>query len=265
MNVFEQIGSRVIDHLSYVGGLTTQFWYGLRASPRVLPVVGKRGRWRATMRQVVAVGVDALPTVAVMSVCAGFILALQAGAELKRFGALQYVMDTVAIGFTRELGPLLTAFVVGGRSGSAFSAEIGTMTVTSEIDALRTMAVDPMEFVLAPKFVATAIAVPCLTVMSNAFGLLAGWVFMYITSKTPLGMFLRYCAESVEMHDILTGIVKSIVFAGIIANVGCMEGFRTRGGPDAVGRSATSAVVRCTFLVIFADVFFTALFYLTKD
>jgi len=265
MNIVEKIGSRVIDHLSYVGGLTTQFWYGLRASPRVLPVVGKRGRWRAAMRQMVAVGVDALPTVAVMSICAGFILALQAGAELKRFGALQYVMDTVAIGFTRELGPLLTAFVVGGRSGSAFSAEIGTMTVTSEIDALRTMAVDPMEFVLAPKFVATAIAVPCLTVMSNAFGLLAGWAFMYITSKTALGMFLRYCAESVAMHDIVTGIVKSIVFAGIIANVGCMEGFRTSGGPDAVGRSATSAVVRCTFLVIFADVFFTALFYLTKD
>ena len=264
MNALENIGGRVIDHLSYVGGLTMQLWYAAKASPRVFPIIGKRGRWRTAIGQMAAIGVDALPTVAVMSVCAGFILALQAGAELKRFGALQYVMDTVAIGFTRELGPLLTAFVVGGRSGSAFSAEIGTMVVTSEIDALRTMAVDPVEFVLAPKFVAAMITVPCLTIMSNVFGLLAGWVFMYINTKITIGMFVRYCAESVAMRDIVTGMLKSLVFATIIVNVGCMEGFRTRGGPDAVGRSATSAVVRSTFLIILADVFFTAIFYLTK-
>ena len=264
MNVVDDIGSRVIDHLSYVGGLTMQFWAALRASPRVWPIGGKRGRWRATIRQMAAIGVDALPTVAVMSLCAGYILAMQAGAELRRFGALQYVMDTVAIGFTRELGPLLTAFVVGGRSGSAFSAEIGTMVVTSEIDALRTMAVDPNEFVLAPKFVATMITVPCLTVMSNAFGMLAGWGFMFITSKTTLLMFLRYCAESIELRDVFMGVLKSFVFATIIVNVGCMEGFRTHGGPDAVGRSATSAVVKSTFLIILADVFFTAIFYLTN-
>jgi len=264
MNLVESIGSRVIDHLSYVGGLTMQLWAGLRASPRVWPIGGKRGRWRTAISQMATVGVDALPTVAVMSLCAGFILAMQAGAELRSFGALQYVMDTVAIGFTRELGPLLTAFVVGGRSGSAFSAEIGTMVVTSEIDALRTMAVDPNEFVLAPKFVATIITVPCLTVMSNAFGMLAGWGFMFISSKTTLPMFLRYCAESIELRDVFTGVLKSLVFATIIVNVGCMEGFRTRGGPDAVGRSATSAVVKSTFLIILADVFFTAIFYLTK-
>lgn len=264
MNVVENIGSRVIDRLSYVGGLTMQFWFGVRASPRVLPVVGKRGRWQIAVRQMAVIGVEALPTIAVMSVCAGFILALQTGAELRKFGALQYVMDTIAIGFSRELGPLLTAFVVGGRSGSAFSAEIGTMVVTSEIDALRTMAVDPIEFVLAPKYVAAMIVVPCLTIMSNLFGLLAGWVFMYINTKITIGMFLRYCAESVDMKDIVTGMLKSLVFATIIVNVGCMEGFRTHGGPDAVGRSATSAVVKSTFLVILADVFFTAIFYLTK-
>jgi len=101
MNLVESIGSRVIDHLSYVGGLTMQLWAGLRASPRVWPIGGKRGRWRTAISQMATVGVDALPTVAVMSLCAGFILAMQAGAELRRFGALQYVMDTVAIGFTR--------------------------------------------------------------------------------------------------------------------------------------------------------------------
>jgi len=264
MNILDAIGSRVIHDLAYVGGIAMQFWAGLCASPHVLPFVGKRGRWRAAMGQMAAIGVDALPTVAIMSVCAGFILAMQAGAELRRFGALQYVMDAVAIGFTRELGPLLTAFVVGGRSGSAFSAEIGTMVVTSEIDALRTMAIDPIEFVLAPKYVAAMIVVPCLTSMSNAFGILAGAGFMYISTKITLAMYLRYVFNSIVLRDVLTGLLKSLVFATIIVNVGCMEGFRTRGGPDAVGRSATSAVVRSTFLIILADVFFTAIFYLVR-
>ena len=264
MNLLEAVGSRVIRDLSYVGGLTIQFWLALCASPRVLPIVGKRGRWQTAIRQMAAIGVEALPIVGVMSVCAGFILAMQAGAELRRFGALQYVMDTVAIGFTRELGPLLTAMVVSGRSGSAFSAEIGTMVVTSEIDALRTMAIDPIEFVLAPKYVAAMITIPCLTVMSNTFGILAGAAFMYISTKITLAMYLRYVFNAIVLRDVWTGLLKSAVFAAIIVNVGCMEGFRVRGGPDAVGRSATSAVVRSTFLVILADVFFTAVFYLVR-
>jgi phospholipid/cholesterol/gamma-HCH transport system permease protein len=262
MNVLEAIGSRVINDLAYVGGLTIQFWSGLRASPRVLPFVGKRGRWLAAIRQMVAIGVDGLPMVAVMSVCAGFILAMQVGSELKRWGALQYVMDTVAIGFTRELGPILTALVVSGRSGSAFSAEIGTMKVTSEIDALRTMAIDPIEFVMTPKYVAAMITIPCLTILSSTFGILAGAAFMYITTKIRLSMYLRYIFNSIDLNDVLTGLLKSVVFATIIVNVGCMEGFRTQGGADAVGRSATSAVVRSTLLVILADAFFTAIFYL---
>ncbi len=262
MNVLEAIGRNVIHQLAYVGGLTTQFWRGLRASPRVMPLVGKRGRWRTAIRQMAAIGVDALPMVGLMSVCTGFILAMQTGAELRRFGALQYVMDVLAVGFTRELGPLLTALIVSGRSGSAFSAEIGTMVVTSEIDALRTMALDPIEFVLAPKFVAAMITIPCLTIMSCAFGMLAGAGFMYISTKITLAMYLRYVFNSINLHDVFTGLLKSLVFAIIIVNVGCMEGFRTRGGPDAVGRSATAAVVRSTYLVILADVFFTAIFYL---
>jgi phospholipid/cholesterol/gamma-HCH transport system permease protein len=262
MNVLEAIGSRVIHDLSYVGGLTIQFWSGLRSSPRVLPFTGRRGRWLAAMNQMAAIGVDAIPIVGIMSVCAGFILAMQIGSELKRWGALQYVMDTVAIGFTRELGPLLTALVVSGRSGSAFSAEIGTMEVTSEIDALRTMAIDPIEFVMTPKYVAAMIVIPCLTILSNAFGILAGAGFMYMTTKIRLSMYLHYIYNSIDLQDVLSGMLKSLVFATIIVNVGCMEGFRTRGGADAVGRSATSAVVRSTFMVILADAFFTAIFYL---
>src|SRR5262249_42287180 len=211
-----------------------------------------------------AIGVDALPMIAIVSGCAGFIVALQSGAELRRFGALQLVIDILTIGFIRELGPLLTAIVVSSRSGSAFSAEIGTMVVTSEIDALRTMALDPIDIVVAPKFVASMIVVPCLTIMSSLSGILAGAVFMFLSTKMPVGIYARSVANAIVMRDLFTGLLKSVAFAAIIVQVGCVEGFKVRGGPDAVGRSTTSAVVKSTFLVIVADLFFTALFYMTR-
>lgn len=264
MKVLEDIGRSVIRQLSYVGGLTIQFWSSLRAAPRVLPVVGTRARWITAIRQMSAIGVDALPMIATVSISTGFIFAMQSGAELKRFGALQLVIDIVAIGFTRELGPLLTAIVVSSRSGSAFSAEIGTMVVTNEISVLRTMGIDPIEFVLAPKYVAGMITVPCLTIMSNLFGILAGGAFMYFSTKMTLLMYFRDVANAIVLRDVFTGLVKSLGFATIVVHVGCMEGFRVRGGPDAVGRSTTSAVVKSTLLVIVADLVFTAIFYLTN-
>jgi len=264
MSILERIGSGAIHGLTDVGELSMQFWAGLRATPRVLPLVGKRGRWQTAIRQMAAIGVDALPMIGIVSGCAGFIFAMQSGAELRRFGAMQLVIDIVAIGFTRELGPLLTAIVVSGRSGSAFSAEIGTMVVTSEIDALRTMALDPIEFVLGPKYIAAMITVPCLTIMSNVFGILAGAVFMSLSANMTFSMYLRYAAHAIVLSDVFTGLVKSVAFATIIVHVGCMEGFKVRGGPDAVGRATTSAVVKSTFLVILADLFFTAIFYMTR-
>jgi phospholipid/cholesterol/gamma-HCH transport system permease protein len=175
---------------------------------------------------------------------------------------MKLVVDLVSIGFTRELGPLLAAIAVSGRSGSAFSAEIGSMVVTEEIDALRTMAIDPVEFLLAPKYLAMLIMLPCLTILSNACGILAGALFMRFSMEMSFGMYLRNVIESIVLRDVMTGLLKSLVFATIIVQVGCMEGFRVRGGPDAVGRSATAAVVKSTFLVILADVGFTAIFYL---
>ena len=264
MNVFEDIGGAVVQNFAYVGGLSDQFWSGIRALPRVLPIIGKRGRWQAAIRQMAAIGVAALPMIAIMAASTGMILALQGAAELRRFGALRYVIDLVAMGFTRELGPLLTAIVVSGRSGSAFSAEIGTMMVTNEIDALRTMALDPIEFVVAPKYLAAIVMVPCLTIMCNVFGILAGAGFMYLSTKMTLGIYIKYVLDSILLRDVLSGLIKSLAFATIIVHVGCMEGFRVRGGPEAVGRSTTSAVVRSTFLVILADLFFTAFFYLAR-
>jgi phospholipid/cholesterol/gamma-HCH transport system permease protein len=261
--LLEGVGQKTLNHLDYVGSLNIQLWATLRAMGASLPIVGNRYRWQATVRQMLQIGVDALPMVGLMAVCSGFILAMQGASELRRFGALHYVIDLVAVGFTRELGPLLTAIAVSGRSGSAFAAEIGTMKVTEELDALRVMALEPVEFLLAPKYLAALIAVPCLSIVSNVCGILAGGLFMFFSTRLSLILYLRYVLTSIELRDVIAGLIKSVAFATIIAHVGCLEGFRVRGGPDAVGTSTTSAVVKSTFLVIVADAVFTAIFYFT--
>src|SRR5580700_4418127 len=174
--VLDGIGQRTLTELDYVGSLNIQLWATLRAMVKSLPFVGNRHRWQASVRQMMEIGVEAVPMVSLMAVCAGFILAMQGASELRHFGALHYVIDLVAVGFTRELGPLLTAIAVSGRSGSAFSAEIGTMMVTEEVDALRVMAFEPVEFVLAPKYLAALIMVPCLSIAANVCGILAGGI-----------------------------------------------------------------------------------------
>jgi phospholipid/cholesterol/gamma-HCH transport system permease protein len=262
-NVLEDVGRSTINQLEYVGSVNIQWSSTLRSMVSALPLVGNRYRWRASVQQMLEIGVDALPMVALMAICSGFILALQGASELRRFGAVHYVIDLVAVGFTRELGPLLTAIAVSGRSGSAFAAEIGTMKVTEELDSLRVMALEPIEFVLAPKYLAALIAVPCLSVISNACGILAGGMFMFFSTHLSLNLYLRDVFESIELRDVITGLIKSVAFATIIAQVSCLEGFRVAGGADSVGRSTTSAVVKSTFLVIVADFVFTAIFYFT--
>ncbi len=257
----ERVGRTTLDRLEYVGSLNIQLWNTLRSMTRALPFVGNRYRWKTALHQMLQIGVDALPMVALMAISTGFILAMQGAAELRRFGAIHYVIDLVAVGFTREIGPLLTAIAVSGRSGSAFAAEIGTMKVTEEVDALRVMAFDPVEFVLAPKFLAALVAVPCLSILCGLFGIVAGGVFMFFSTHLSFPLYMRYVLTSIQLRDVVSGMIKSLAFATIIAQVGGLEGFRVRGGPDAVGRSTTAAVVKATFLVIIADAVFTAIFY----
>src|SRR6202451_1431113 len=190
--VLDTVGSSTVGYLEYIGGLVIQTGKIIRALRKTFPVIGSASRWKSAIGQMLAVGVDAIPMVGVMAVCSGFILAMQGATELRRFGAIQLVIDLVTIGFTRELGPLLTAIAVSGRSGSAFSAEIGTMVVTEEIDALRTMGIDPVEFVLAPKYLAALIMVPCLSIASNVCGILAGGIFMFFSTHLGLGLYFCY-------------------------------------------------------------------------
>jgi phospholipid/cholesterol/gamma-HCH transport system permease protein len=262
-NVLEDAGRRTLNELDYVGSLNIQLWSTLRAMKRALPFVGNRYRWRTTVQQMLEIGYDAMPMVSLMAICTGFILAMQGASELRRFGAIHYVIELVAVGFTRELGPLLTAIAVSGRSGSAFAAEIGTMKVTEELDSLQVMALEPIEFVLAPKYLAALISVPCLAVICTFCGIFAGGLFMFFSTRLALSTYFRSVLETIMLRDVIMGLIKSLAFATIIAHVGCLEGFRVRGGPDSVGRSTTSAVVKSTFLVIVADSIFTAIFYFT--
>lgn len=262
MTALEPIGRIVIDAAEEAGALAIQWWRTMGSIRHVLPIVGKRLRWHAAVRQIFAIGASALPMTGTISLCTGFILALQGASELRRFGALQFVVDLVAIGFTRELGPLITALAVSGRSASAISAEIGTMVVTEEIDALRVMGLDPIEFTVAPKFLAALIALPCLTVLSTCCGISAGYLFLAFSQDMSLRVYLHAVAESVLVRDVMMSLIKSLMFGAVIVQVGSLEGRRVSGGPEAVGQAATSAVVKSTFLVIVVDLLATAVFYL---
>jgi phospholipid/cholesterol/gamma-HCH transport system permease protein len=253
----------VIPWVEEVGALTLQFWEVLCKVPRVLPIVGTKRRWRATVEQMLVIGVRALPLVGILSLCTGLILGLQGVMELRRFGAQQFVVEVVTIGFIRELAPLVTAIAVSGRSASAIAAEVGTMVATEEIDALHVMGLNPAELTLAPKYLAALITVPCLTVLSALCGIFAGYVFLFFNADMTFQVYFRAVAELSLLRDGALSIAKSFVFAAIIVQVGCLEGLRVRGGPEGVGRSTTAAVVKSIFFVVFTDLIFTAIAYLT--
>ncbi|MDE0109755.1 MAG: ABC transporter permease [Bryobacterales bacterium] len=261
MTLLESVGRFSIRQAEYIGRLAIQFWYCLRFSVRASPFQGRGLRWQRTLRQMGDIGVRSLPVLCLVSGATGMIMALQAGAELRRFGAMEAIVTMVGTTMTRELGPLMAAIVVIGRSGSAISAEVATMAVTEELDALRAMALDPIDFVLVPKYLAMLVMLPCLTVMSVFSGILAGGVFAYFTLDLTLLAYLSRTAEILLMRDIVSGLVKAVIFGSIIVHVSCLEGFTVSGGPVGVGHSTTSAVVKSIFLVVLADLLCTTFFY----
>jgi phospholipid/cholesterol/gamma-HCH transport system permease protein len=262
MSVVQSLGGGTIDALVYVGRLA-KITAGAGRAVLVEPFRGGKLRLGRAMHQAMAVGVEALPIISLISFFVGLILALQGAYELRRLGALQLVAGAVAISMSRELGPLMTAIVVIGRSGSAFAAEIGTMKVNEEIDALETMALEPVHFLVAPKFLAMLLMMPCLTTWSDFMGVLGGALFGVTNAGFTLGTYLQATLDNLHTRDIMTGLIKSVMFALVITAVGCQEGFSTGLGSEQVGRSTTSAVVNSIFMVIMVDLVFTAIFYFT--
>jgi phospholipid/cholesterol/gamma-HCH transport system permease protein len=260
MQLVAQIGGSVTNGLAYVGGLAS---LGSRAAyyTFVGPFQGKPLRLQRAASQAMDVGVRALPILSLITFFIGLILALQSAYELRQFGAMNYVATAVAISMSRELGPLITAIVVIGRSGSAFAAEIGTMKVTEEIDALETMAISPIRFLVTPKFLAMIVMLPCLTIWANAMGILGGSLFGVAQADFTFVRYMQASLDSLLLRDITTGLVKSVMFGITITAVGCQEGFATGAGAEQVGRSTTRAVVMSIFLVVLVDLVFTSLFF----
>jgi len=260
MSLTRTIGSGTIDGLAYLGGLARLSWAAVRAATADL-FGGKKFTFARAVHQAMAVGVGALPILSLITFFVGTILALQSAYELRKLGAIQYVASAVAISMSRELGPLMTAIVVIGRSGSAFAAELGTMKVNEEIDALETMALDPVQFLVAPKMLAMLVMVPCLTIWADFMGVMGGALFGVTNAGFSFGGYIRATLDALEIPDLTTGLIKALMFGLVITMVGCQEGFRTGVGSEEVGRSTTSAVVKSIFLVIAVDLVFTSLFY----
>lgn len=210
------------------------------------------------------IGADSLGIISVISACVGIILALQSATQLEKVGALSYVANLVGFSIATELGPLLTCLILAGRAGAAFTAEIATMRISEEIDALEVMGIDPVKFLVWPKFAAMCVMAPLLTLWGDCVGISAGGIFSTLAlGLSGKGYFLQ-TAHFLTMRDILAGLVKSAGFGVTITIVACWQGFLAREGAADVGRRTTKAVVQSIFLMILLDLFFTALNYIFR-
>ena len=219
-----------------------------------------RFRWRPILFNIRSAGFDALPIVGLLSFLLGVVVAYQGATQLKQYGANIFVADLVGLSMLREFAPLLTAIIVAGRSGSAYAAQIGTMTVTEEIDAMRTIGIAPLDLLVLPKIIALVIALPLLTVFADVLGVFGGMIMPRSQLGLGFGDFLDRLVKAVSITSYMIGVGKAPVFAVIIAVVGCFQGFRTKGGADSVGRQTTRSVVQAIFLVIVADALFSIAF-----
>jgi phospholipid/cholesterol/gamma-HCH transport system permease protein len=219
-----------------------------------------RIRWRPILFNIRSAGFDALPIVGLLAFLLGIVVAYQGADQLRQYGANIFVADLVGLSMLREFAPLITAIIIAGRSGSAYAAQIGAMSVSEEIDAMRTLGIAPLEMLVLPKIIALVIVLPLLTVFADVLGVFGGMLMARAQLDVGFPEFLDRFTKAVSVTAYLIGICKAPVFAGIIAVVGCFQGFRAKGGADSVGRQTTRSVVQAIFLVIVADALFSIAF-----
>jgi phospholipid/cholesterol/gamma-HCH transport system permease protein len=252
-----QFAADVKYQISFVGSICLAFAYSF-LHPKTL-------RMDDTFLYMQKTGVDAVPIVGMISFMMGLIMAFMSSIQLQMFGANIYVASLVSLAMTRELGPIMTAIVVAGRSGSSFASEIGTMKISEEVDALFTMGFDPTRYLVVPKIMASVIVVPILTLFSDVFAILGGLAVGVFMLDLTANAYLLQTFKTLSLFDIFLGIFKSSVFALLISWIGCLRGFRVKGGGAAsVGQATTSAVVSSIFLIIaFDSIFAVILRYLS--
>ncbi len=246
-----------LEIMSFVGQLVVAIAWSL-AHPRSV-------RWEDVKFYMKRAGADGLPIVALISLLLGLIMAFMSSLQLKQFGATIYVANLVTLAMVRELGPIMTAILVAGRSGSAFAAEIGTMVVNDEVNALVTMGFDPIRFLAVPKVLATMVVVPILTVYADLFAILGGLIVGITGLDLTAFTYIQQTKSSIRVFDFATSLIKAVVFAMLIAGIGCQRGFKVKGGAEGVGTSTTSAVVSAIFLIILADSAFAIMLHYIRQ
>ncbi len=213
---------------------------------------------RNIIKQMLEVGVNSLPVVLITAVFTGMVLALQSYTGFKRFGAERLVGSVVALSMTRELGPVLTALIVTGRAGAAMAAELGTMKVTEQIDALETLATNPVKYLVVPRFLAGMIMLPALTVVTDIIGILGGYFVTVVLLGSSAKSYLRTTWTYLQMEDIYIGLTKACFFGAAFALISCYKGFYTEGGAEGVGKATTGAVVISSMIILISDYFMSA-------
>ena len=247
-------GQQGLDLLAFIGQVAVVAGRTLRHPGRL--------RWRAVAKEIEIGGFDALAIIGLTAFLLGVVVAYQGADQLKHYGANVFVVELVGYAMLREFAPLISAIIIAGRSGSAYAAQIGTMVVNEEVDAMRTIAIDPQERLVLPKVIALGVALPLLTVFADITGVFGGMVMARTQLDIGFSEFAERFGSVMQGSALLLGLGKSLVFAGVIVVVGCFQGFRTAGSADSVGRQTTLAVVQSIFLVIVADAVFSVVFNL---
>ena len=255
MNFFAGLGRQFIDFLYFLGGVSALFLQMLRW------VFSPPFEFRRTIIQAKRCGWESLPIISLIALFIGLSMALQIAYMMQRFGSEMYIASIVALAIVRELGPVITSLVVAGRVGAAIAAEIGTMQVTEQVDALRALAYSPVKYLVVPRFLALMLMLPLLTVYANILGIFGGYSISVFRLGISSGMYLNITYETLLYKDLFTGLLKSLVFGVIIALSGCYHGLKVSGGAEGVGRATTAAVVTSFIWIIIADCFISAIFY----
>jgi len=252
---FSDVRKQTVESFVYTGGVAALFGktlFGIWSFPL---------RKRQILEQMSRIGVASFPIVVLISFFTGIVLALQSAYQLQQMSAQMYIASLVALSVTRELGPVLTALIIAGRSGAAITAELGTMKVTEQIEALETLSASPVQYLVVPRFIALVVMVPLLTVYADFFGVLGGYLVGVGKLNITHAMYMKMTLVPLTVGDVMTGIAKSAVFAVIICVISCFEGINSQGGAEGVGKSTTASVVKSFILIIMADCLFTAIFY----
>ena len=254
-NIIKNLGHKSLTFFIYIGGVFNLF------VTTIFHIFLPPFRRKEIFSQMYKIGVLSFPIVLLVSLFTGMVLALQSAYQLTRMNAQIYISSLVALSMVRELGPVLTALVIAGRVGASITAELGTMKVTEQIDALQTLAANPIKYLVVPRFLALSIMLPLLTVYADFIGMIGGYLIGVYKLLVGSTIYIKMTFDTLVFKDLFTGLLKSFVFAIIICVISCYEGFRTEGGAEGVGRATTLSVVTSFILIIAADCLFTALFY----